>query len=479
MLSIKDHKSEKLEKNLSDQLKKDLGAAEETIVNEDELFVLADYDETAAEKGGYSNYSYWRSTLQVFLKNKVAVFLLIVLAVLLAFTFLQPYLPGQYPANQINNNPQTGKQLSNVAPSLTTVLATAPEGTTLNASPVEDGSEWYAVDNILTSIKSREKFTLVEYGEDWCKIEYDGMTGYVKNNFQTKLKLPDDPTAVPYESKSNFQLDMFMQPEDYTNDGTALYVATSCLTDNGDGTATTVSAADLCVLPSEHAFWFGTNNIGQDLWARVWSGTRTSLFIGFVVALCEACIGILIGVLWGYVRKLDRLLTEVYNVIDNIPNTIILILISYILKPGLNTLIFAMCLTGWLGMARFIRNQIVIIRDRDYNLASRCLGTGTPRIIIKNLLPYLVSVIMLRMALAIPGAIGSEVFITYIGLGLPVDTPSLGNLINEGRKLITSASLRYQLIFPAIVLSIVTISFYIIGNAFADAADPKNHMYGG
>ena len=86
------------------------------------------------------------------------------------------------------------------------------------------------------------------------------------------------------------------------------------------------------------------------------------------------------------------------------------------------------------------------------------------------------SVITLRMALSIPGAIGSEVFITYIGLGLPVDTPSLGNLINEGRKLITSAGLRYQLIFPAIVLSIVTISFYIIGNAFADAADPKNHV---
>ena len=162
--------------------------------------------------------------------------------------------------------------------------------------------------------------------------------------------------------------------------------------------------------------------------------------------------------------------------LDNIPNTIILILISYIMRPGITTLIFAMSLTRWLGMARFIRNQIVIIRDRDYNLASRCLGTGTWRIMFRNLLPYLVSVIMLRMALAIPGAIGSEVFITYIGLGLSVDTPSLGNLINEGRKLITSASLRYQLIFPAIVLSVITISFYIIGNAFADAADPKNHL---
>ena len=127
-------------------------------------------------------------------------------------------------------------------------------------------------------------------------------------------------------------------------------------------------------------------------------------------------------------------------------------------------------------MARFIRNQILIIRDRDYNLASRCLGTPTKRIVYRNLLPYLVSVIMLRMALAIPEAIGSEVFITYIGLGLPVNIPSLGNLITTGRNLLASAALRYQLIFPTVVLSIVTISFYIIGNAFADAADPKNHV---
>ena len=473
MMNVKELKSQKLESALSDQLKEDLN---QTLVNEDELFVLAEYDATAGEKGGYSNYSYWRSTLQVFFKNKVAVFLLFVLAALLLFTFLQPYLPGQYPANLINNNPQTGKQLSNIAPSMSTVLITAPADTVLNAEDVEGYEGWYAVDNVLSNLKAREKFTVVEYGDEWCKVEYKGKTGYVKNNFQTKLKLPDNPTATPYESRSNFALTVFMHPSDYTNNGTALYAHADELDMRDDGTAVTSKAADLRILPSEHAFWFGTNNIGQDLWARVWSGTRTSLLIGFIVAFFEAFIGILVGVLWGYVRKLDRILTEVYNVIDNIPNTIILILISYIMKPGLETLIFAMCLTRWLGMARFIRNQIVIIRDRDYNLASRCLGTGTGRIIYKNLLPYLVSVITLRMALAIPGAIGSEVFITYIGLGLPVDIPSLGNLINEGRKLITSAALRYQLIFPAIILSIVTISFYIIGNAFADAADPKNHL---
>jgi oligopeptide transport system permease protein len=149
---------------------------------------------------------------------------------------------------------------------------------------------------------------------------------------------------------------------------------------------------------------------------------------------------------------------------------------TYILRPSLSTLIIAMCLTGWLSMARLIRNLVIIIRDREYNLASRCLGTPTSRIITRNILPYLVSVIMMRMALAIPSAIGSEVFLTYIGLGLPVSIPSLGNLINEGRQYMMVPSLRYQLLYPAIMISMITISFYVLGNAFADASDPRNHV---
>lgn len=333
MSSYRSHK----EKTLLEQVERALTPEEESA-----LFTPAGYDFREAEKGGYSNYSYWQSTFRAFFKNRVAVFLLLVMAALLLFTVVQPYLPGQRDPNLIYDNPLNGLPLRNQQP-------------------------------------------------------------------------------------------------------------------NGE-------------------FWFGTNSIGQDLWARLWSGTRTSLFIGLACALIEACVGILMGVLWGYVRKLDFLFTEIYNVLDNIPSTIILILISFILKPGVGTIIFAMSITGWIGMARFIRNQILIIRDRDYNIASRCLGTSTWRIIVKNLLPYLVSVIMLRMALSIPGAIGSEVFITYIGLGLPATVPSLGNLINEGRKLMMSPSLRYQLIYPTIVLSIVTISFYMIGNAFSDAADPKSHV---
>ena len=234
------------------------------------------------------------------------------------------------------------------------------------------------------------------------------------------------------------------------------------------------------IAPGEKGFIWGSNAIGQDLWARIWAGARTSLTIAFFVALIEAVVGITVGVLWGYVRQLDFFFTELYNICDNVPSTIILILISYVASPSVQTLILGMSITGWIAMARFIRNQILIIRDRDYNVASRCIGTPTSRIVVRNLLPYLVSVIMLRMALTIPAAIGSEVFITYIGLGLSVEVPSLGNLINDGRKVMMQAGLRYQLLYPTIILSFVTIAFYLIGNAFSDAADPKNHLqYGG
>lgn len=223
-------------------------------------------------------------------------------------------------------------------------------------------------------------------------------------------------------------------------------------------------------------FWFGTNSIGQDLWSRIWSGTRTTLFIAFISVSINAVVGITIGAVWGYVRKLDRLFTELYNVLNNVPSTVVRMLITYIMKPSVGTMIFVMCITGWLAMAKWIRNLIIIVRDREYNLASRCLGTPTHRVITKNLLPQLVSVVMLDCAMSIPDVIGSEVFLTYIGLGLPINIPSLGNLIDAGRKVMMVPSQLYQLIFPSIVVAVITISFYALGNAFSDASDPRNHV---
>ena len=239
---------------------------------------------------------------------------------------------------------------------------------------------------------------------------------------------------------------------------------------------TLVTDSSLAFRKPNSEYWFGTDNLGRDYWCQVWYATQVSIRLALIVAVGESILGVIIGLIWGYVRKLDRFFTELYNIFDNIPTAIVLILISYVATPSIWTMVLGMAIKGWIEMARFIRNQILIIRDRDYNVASRCIGTPTSRIVVRNLLPYLVSVIMLRMALTIPAAIGSEVFITYIGLGLSVETPSLGNLINDGRKVMMQAGLRYQLLYPTIILSFVTIAFSLIGNAFSDAADPKNHL---
>ena len=267
MLSfLKREKSKKLENQLNTLQKE--GPAAWADLPEDELFTPAGFHAEQAEATASSNYSYWGSTFRAFFKNKAAVTLLIALVAVVAFAFLQPYLPGQADPNLCAVDPVTGIQYRNIAPG-------------------QDGFIW------------------------------------------------------------------------------------------------------------------GSNSIGQDLWARIWAGARTSLTIAFFVALIEAVVGITAGVLWGYVRGLDFLFTELYNIFDNIPTAIVLILISYVASPSIWTMILGMSIKGWIEMARFIRNQILIIRDRDYNVASRCIGTPTVRIVLRNLLPYLVSVIMLRMALTI------------------------------------------------------------------------------
>ena len=462
-------------------------------LSEKELFSFAEYDPDAGERTGYSNYSYWRSTLRSFLRNKAAMVLTVVLVILLLFALIQPALPGQRKAKTINDNPVTRMQMSDLAPSWDNTYMTAPAGTLLKYMPLADFEGWYAVKNELGTIdtyrgndrKQRHYFDVLEFADDWCKVEYNGISGYIRTpaDLDNWGKVPDDPYSAPFNTYSYedhviySEKDGVVYASTLPNSDGWLYVKASELDIIDENTAAVPADTSLRMYPSTIGFLFGTNAKGQDLWASVWSGTRTSLYIGFMVALVEAFVGIIVGIIWGYVRALDRLLTEIYNVLDNIPTTIVLILIAYVSKPSVTTLILAMCLTRWMGMARFIRNQIIIIRDRDYNLASRCLGAGTTQIMLKNLLPYMVSVIMLRMALAIPGAIGSEVFITYIGLGLPTDTPSLGNLINKGRaNFVGNPALAYQLIFPTIVLSIITIAFYVIGNAFADAADPRNHL---
>jgi oligopeptide transport system permease protein len=221
-------------------------------------------------------------------------------------------------------------------------------------------------------------------------------------------------------------------------------------------------------------YWFGTDDVGRDYWCQVWYAAQISIRLSLLVAIGESILGVVIGLIWGYVRSLDRFFTELYNLIDNIPMIIYMTLIALLVGHSFWIMVVSMIAIGWLNMARRVRNMVFMFRDREYNLASRCLGTPLWRVLTKNILPYLVSVIILRMALSIPATISLESTMSYLGIGLDISTPSLGVLLAKTRSWFLDYP--YLLAFPAAIVSIISISFYVVGNAFSDAADPRNHV---
>ena len=225
--------------------------------------------------------------------------------------------------------------------------------------------------------------------------------------------------------------------------------------------------------PNGH-YWFGTDNLGRDYWCQVWYSAQTSIKLALLVACGECLVGITIGCVWGYVRQADRIITEVYNVINNIPTIIYMTLIALLVGQSFFVMAVSLIAFGWLPMARNVRNLVIMYRDREYNLASRCLGTPVWRVLVKNIFPYLISIIILRLALSIPYTIALESTLSYLGLGLGIDTPSLGILLRNARGYFLDYP--YLLVFPAAIVSIITITFYLVGNAFSDAADPRNHV---
>lgn len=237
---------------------------------------------------------------------------------------------------------------------------------------------------------------------------------------------------------------------------------------------TLIPDSKFAFITPNNEYWFGTDNLGRDYWCQVWYACQISIKLAVFVAVGECILGVIIGCLWGYVRQLDRFFTELYNIINNVPVIIYMTLIALLIGQSFTIMAITLIAFGWLTMARNVRNLVIMYRDREYNLASRCLGTPTWRILTKNILPYLISVIILRLALSIPSTIAYESTLSYLGLGLDVNTPSLGILLRNARNYFLDYP--HLLVFPAVIVSIVTVTFYLVGNAFSDAADPRNHV---
>lgn len=220
---------------------------------------------------------------------------------------------------------------------------------------------------------------------------------------------------------------------------------------------------------------FGTDGFGDDLFDLTWVGTRFSLSLAIVATTITMVAGILVGALWGYSKFFDKIFTELYNIIANVPGLVVTIIIVYAIGNSFWDMVLAFTCTGWLGIGYSFRTQVIIIRDRDYNLASRCLGTSTFRMITHNILPFLVSIIVTYVSNYLPSFIGQEVFLSYIKVAMDKSNPSLGAAIQEGIAKINDPSQAHIFWIPVAVSAIVTITLYISGQGLADASDPRNH----
>ena len=218
----------------------------------------------------------------------------------------------------------------------------------------------------------------------------------------------------------------------------------------------------------------GTGGQGNSIFSGIWASARTSLVLAVICAAINMTIGIILGAVWGYSKRFDQVMLVIYNIIANVPYILLISVLVYIIGSGFWSFVFALTVTGWLGIAYFFRTQVLIIRDREYSLASRCLGTPIPRMISKNILPFLTSVIVTLLATELPSYISMEVFLSYIGVGLSAQVASLGRMIQAAQ----SAFLIYPWEFwpPVAIAAAITIILYVLGQNLADASDPRTHM---
>ena len=224
-----------------------------------------------------------------------------------------------------------------------------------------------------------------------------------------------------------------------------------------------------------HIRWiFGTGESGQPTFDAIWYGARISISLAILCTIINFTIGILVGALWGFSKKVDVVMNEIRNVVANVPSTLLTSVLVLVFSPNFATLVFAMCVTGWIGIAYSMRTQVIIIRDREYNLASKCLGTSTFRIATKNILPFMISFIVTMMANSLPGYIGTAAVLSYIGLGISDTT--LGKIIYNAQSAMIVPGWEWEFWCPVLLSAFISIILFLVGQGLGDAADPRTHM---
>jgi len=235
-------------------------------------------------------------------------------------------------------------------------------------------------------------------------------------------------------------------------------------------------------LPPSGEHWFGTDDLGRDVWARTWAGARISLTIGFAAAAIDLVVGIVVGGISGYMAgrgrlgdRVDNVLMRIVEILYSIPYLLVIILLLVVMKPGIFTMIIALSITGWIGMARVVRGQILQLKQQEYVLAAHKLGTSHAGIIFKHLLPNAAGIIIVNLTFTIPAAIFSESFLSFLGLGVQAPDASWGTMANDSLGVILSGQW-WRLFFPGLMISLTMFAFNAFGDGLQDALDPRSQQ---
>ncbi|PPA69829.1 ABC transporter permease [Jeotgalibacillus proteolyticus] len=219
--------------------------------------------------------------------------------------------------------------------------------------------------------------------------------------------------------------------------------------------------------------YFGTDNLGRDVFTRTWYGARISLFVGLAAALIDFFIGIIYGGVAGYKGgRTDSVMMRIVEILYGLPYLLVVILLLVVMGPSLTTIIVALTVTGWIGMARIVRGQVMQIKNYEFVAASQSFGAKTSRIIKKNLLPNTMGPIIVQMTLTVPTAIFAEAFLSFLGLGIQAPHASWGVMANDALSTIISGHW-WRLFFPALFISLTMFAFNVLGDGLQDALDPK------